>query len=643
MNATAPGDRLRPLDFAVACLAAIACVAVFAREPGLGDDINYWARGFRLIQTGSIEIGNGFHDLRWPIWGVCWLLQLVFGHGLVSYYGEPALYLALGTCLVLFLAHHLTGSRRIAWTAGIAFLFQPLLDPAIVRPMPDLSEGFFCAAAFTAWLLSMESQRPARTTLFAALGGLALAMGYANRITGALIVPVISLLTLVVFPRRFHALLLLGAFTILFIGVECAVYHHLLGDWLHSLHANLGARGRKGTESLQLWQLPFRFFDSLWTGNFLKVPYQLLAFLGIALAARSASRATRAAAWWPVLYFFVFSCMLQSASPPRPLVRDGDRFVASLGYPLSIMTALAVTWLARYLHARWPHLVQPALRRPRLAALAAALVLALVSSRDFIQLGFVPPLRAYLASLPAGTRIFTHARLEEIAYLVDARRAATFRWQLVSNMVEPHKDQPAPPPDADQWWFNRKMIWTDRRKDLEREEITEQRPPFDPLIHPSPGWHLARVLTKDGMPDFAFFRIPRPDDSSRVLRADDPALQPLLPAVRPPLVAEPPPSNRRLITQPQTIPEAFRGRRIHVHLRTSANTVEAAWYTITFLREGRTVSTVNLRPYFYPSEASDFFCLEIPAQADAWRLKVSFNRAARRVTIHDWTVTVFEP
>ena len=42
---------------------------------------------------------HSFHDLRWPVWGVCWLLQSIFGPGLLSYYGVPILYLMAGAAV----------------------------------------------------------------------------------------------------------------------------------------------------------------------------------------------------------------------------------------------------------------------------------------------------------------------------------------------------------------------------------------------------------------------------------------------------------------------------------------------------------------------------------------------------------------
>jgi hypothetical protein len=66
-------------------LFGMAVGALFIHEPGFGDDFTYWSFGFDLHERGlKAWYGGSFHDLRWPVWGVCWALQAIFGPGLLS-------------------------------------------------------------------------------------------------------------------------------------------------------------------------------------------------------------------------------------------------------------------------------------------------------------------------------------------------------------------------------------------------------------------------------------------------------------------------------------------------------------------------------------------------------------------------------
>src|SRR5690242_2723323 len=123
-------------------LLAVAVWALFLREPGLGDDFTYWNFAFELHERGLEAWSQySFHNLRWPVWGVSWVLQGIFGPGLFAYYGVPLLYLIAGALLAFTFARMITNSPGAGWTASVAFLFHPLLDTVAYRPMPDLSEA----------------------------------------------------------------------------------------------------------------------------------------------------------------------------------------------------------------------------------------------------------------------------------------------------------------------------------------------------------------------------------------------------------------------------------------------------------------------------------------------------------------------
>ncbi len=227
-------------------LGAFAVGWIYQTPPSLGDDLNYWglAMDLHLGTPGAWSAGS-FHDLRWPVWGLCWLLQFVFGFSALSYYLQPMIYLGAGAVLVHSITREIGGTRSIAVLAGILFLFHPQLDSVVDRPMPDLSEGFWVALAFFGWLKLMRSVSNGSSIAFASLIGLCLAVGQANRITGVFAIPVLVVCTLAFYPRRILWLAAAGVFAIGFVAIEATIYHSLTGDWLHSIHANLGATGSK--------------------------------------------------------------------------------------------------------------------------------------------------------------------------------------------------------------------------------------------------------------------------------------------------------------------------------------------------------------------------------------------------------------
>jgi hypothetical protein len=188
------------------------------------------------------------------------------------------------------LARKLTGTVGACWAGAIIFLFHPLLDTVCHRPMPDLSEGVWGAAVVLCWWRLMHSTRRA------ALVGWMLALGAgiyiveSNRLTGVFIVPVIAILTLLYGRARLAWVLGAGAFAGVLYGVEAAFYHGLFHDWLHNLHANMGGKGKKGTEPIPLWSMPFRFLGAFWNGGLLAPVFALLALLGLPVAWRWRAR-----------------------------------------------------------------------------------------------------------------------------------------------------------------------------------------------------------------------------------------------------------------------------------------------------------------------------------------------------------------
>jgi hypothetical protein len=627
-------------------LAGFVVSWIYQTPPSLGDDINYWGLAFDLHHgvPGAWSAGS-FHDLRWPVWGVCWLLQIPFGFSALSYYLEPMIYLGAGAALVWALAREVGATERTAIVAGVLFLFHPQIDTIVDRPMPDLSEGFWVAVAFLAWLKMVRHRRTTTKILCAAMVGLALAIGQANRITGVFAIPVLLLATVALHPRQILWLALGGLFAASFVGIETVIYHSITGDWLHSLHANLTARGRPGTETIPVWQFPFRFLPALFRGP-LDVLYNIFAVLGIGLVWRNGGPPGRALAIYTVGYLLTYSCALQSFSPPRPLVRDGDRFLGSLAFPLAVLSATALTSVLAFLRAR---LRLPAARRPNIEFLAALGLLVagimLLSTREKRGPNYLHDIAAYLHGVPPGTHVLSHETMRHVAYMADPAAAARIDWKFQKDLLDPSPTTLYLADHADEIWFNRKWIWTGTRKKSETDELESIGTIAPWLRPPLAGWSARRAIPKGDVPDFVFLR--RTANATPLTEtAPDgaPLRTELLPDFPVPhtWTFATPPKGDPVELPPHPLPSWIANRTLFLSTRASSNTTEPVRIGVIFLRRGIIVQQLAFKAYFFEKSSEDFFFVTVPPGADAVQLRLRLSRKTKRITLDSFRLFVDE-
>lgn len=624
-------------------LLALAVVAIgagllFLQEPGFGDDLTYWSFAFDLGERGlAAWQRHSFHDLRWPVWGVCFLLQKICGIGLASYYGEPLLYLAGGAALAFAFGKKLTGSAAVAWACGIAFLYHPLLDSVSYRPMPDLSEGVLGAAILLAWWALMNARTTGIALLSAAAMGAGIFVIEANRVTGVFIVPVVVLCTLLFFPRRFGWVVVGGIVAAVLYAGECFFYHRLFGDWLHDVTANLGNKGAKGTEFPNAWTMPFRFFDTLWKGNPLAPPFCILAALGSVAAWRRHGVPGRIVVVWFASLYLLISCAPQSIHPWRPLVRDADRFLCALVVPISVLAVLGLWWIGEMLatHARTKALAGRAAALaggrfgPAAVGTLAIVLLSVVTTRDRFDMGFVPAMRRYLDALPAGTRVFSHKAMREIVFLVDSAAARRFTWTAPNEIMNRSEQLEAQAAGCTEFWYARKLVWLNTRKALEKKSIDTQ-PPLGSYFHtPEREWVLTRVFAKGDNPDLIFYRRRQPGSPpALVLGPDAPEWQGLIPKF-PARLAH----TDGTIQQEWRIPASLKGRLARFEFTAASPHVEALTIRLRPLAsDGRKQLTEYLlKPYLYAGGGKEFFALPIPADADACRVQFKIGKGGKEV------------
>jgi hypothetical protein len=623
----------------VACLALLVGL-LFLQEPGFGDDLTYWKQAFDTHEQGlrSIERGS-FHDLRWPVWGVCWAIQAVAGFGLESFYGEPLFYLALGALLAFALGQKLLGSPAAGWAGAVAFLFQPLLDSVCFRPMPDLSEGVLGAAILASWWALMRTLLGARAVLWTVVTGVLVYVAQANRVTGAFIALVLIVNTLVLFRARFFWLVAAGLVALVCYAGEAWFYHGRFGDWLHAIHANMGNAENKGTEPIPLWYLPFRFFDTLWKGNPLAPVYCVLAVFGLASCWRKLGELGRVIALWFVVLFLCYSCAPQPVWPIRPLIRDADRFLAGLAVPISLLAVAGLWWLGRALRPWRPAWTE---RVPRpVFAVAAVALLALGTSRERFSLGFVPEFSAYMRALPEGTKVFTHESMRAIAFLCDENAARRLLFNAPNRILLRTPELEAQAAECAEFWYARKLVWLSTRKQLERRALAEMPPLGSYFDTPERDWTLVRLLAKGDTPDLIFYRRRTPADAvPRVLMPEAPEWRDLLPTL--------PVEWVRGKSDPQAVvrfrlPESLRGKLVRLELVAASEPVEAVTLRLKFKHEGSEVAEYLLKPYLHPRGSKEFFVFPIPASADHCDATLKFTAKAATVHFTALRLVVEEP
>ncbi|MGB8170108.1 MAG: hypothetical protein WCF18_21570 [Chthoniobacteraceae bacterium] len=618
---------------------ALVVGVLFIREPGFGDELTYWSLAFGLHETGGAAWSvHSFHDLRWPVWGVSWLWQSVFGPGLASFYCTPLLYLAAAATLVFSFGRVVLRSLSAAWVGGIALLFLPLLDPVISRAMPDLSESTFGACALLAWWAMMKSAPPRRAALFGLLSGVSIGLAFANRLTGIFIAPVLAVATLLFFPRRWKWLFLPAAVAALFFVAEGATYYAICGDWLHSIHANLGGRGATDTQVLPVWQLPVRYLGGFFRANRLAPIYAVLAVGGLWTAWRKWGTGGRLIVVWFCVLYLEYSCAVQSIHPVRPLIGSTVRYLAALAIPMSLLVGLGALEAGRLLAGiKW----EPA-RRLRswlarhsvLAGAGAVVMLALYTSRPFFDLGFAVEQRRRMATLPDATKIFTHPSMRDVAFLVDPADARRFTWVAPKAILERTPELEAQAAGCDEVWYLRKQLWMTRRKAMERNGSNEQPPLGTYFDTPERDWLLADVLAKGSDSDLVFYRRrPAGSPAPHILTADSPEFRGIFPALPAEWSSQ---HDRKSITTKWNVPPALRGKLLALEFRAASPTVEPLIAKLQFMAGRRRSTDLLLKPILYAGGGKEFFAVPIPADAETCTVELHFPAKTKHVQLADF-------
>lgn len=656
---------------------AIAAAVLSLEEPQFGDDLSYWSYGFNVHESGlSAWTKDGFHQLRWPVWGMCWLAQGVFGFGLASYYFTPLLVLALGALCAFGVGWAIFRKLPHAWGCAILFVFHPLIDANLTRPYPDIGEGVLGAFAIFAWWALMHAETKGRMVLASVLCGASLFLVEENRLTGVFFIPLLLCLTLLFFrTKTLRVLLPLAVFAVL-LGGQMAFYHAKFGDALHFIHANSTAKGRSGTEAVEaLWNVPFRFLGTLHKGSDLMSFYAVFGALGFWFGWRRHGVMGRVVVAWFVLLYLAYACAPQQLWPFRPMLRVADRFLSSLAIPYSILAAMGLAgtlgWLCALVRKpqspleesaeaspfrlsiqRWALAVRsrPVLATGGLLTLLAVAAHEPIGNRKLFTLGYVPEFRAYMRNLPPDSVVFTHRPMYVLTHLVDTETASRIQWMAQEKWITaPKPELEAKVKNATEFWYIRKLALMRFAKGIitedENKKLTEQPPLASWFKEPEKDWQVTAVMARSDTPDIVLHRrrtasSPKP----LIYTSDSPELKTLLPAFPIEWRLQKDKPGRDFHEEPfemdWPLPTELRGKLVRIEMQGASENRDALGIQISFGTGKKFDEPYTLKPYLFKNGGIEFANLPIPAGADRCKVRIRLAKNLKWVRVNSFRMIV---
>ena len=639
-------------------LAAFGATLLSVREPQFGDDFKYWTYGYNVHEQGLAGwTDDGFHQLRWPIWGLLWLAQSLFGYGPASYYFQPFLMIMLGSVCAFTLGRILFQRPSLAWCCAVLFMFHPIFDVNLTRPYPDVAEGVLGTCAVFAWWRLMEAETRGRIVVSSLLCGVFLFLAEENRLTGVFFVPLIGCLTLLFFRHRFLRVFLpIAVFGVLLCG-QMAFYHWKFGEWNHFIAANSRAKGRRGTEAVKnLFGVPFRFLGALYKGNPLLACNAVFGLVGCWFAWRRFGRPGRIVLAWFVLLYLAYACAPQKLWPFRPMLRNADRFLSALVVPY---TALAIMGLVGVLGlpAKWPRTraaVAFLQRRSALACFLGALVviglsLAPVGDRPFFNLGYIPKFSAYMRALPEHTTVFTHREGMLLARLVDNEAAQRLQWLADDKWITEADKVDATVLErvkkASEFWYVRKLVMMRFAKGIDTEDEDAKiysQPKLAPWFDaPEKDWKLMQVLVNSDNPDTVLYTRRMPQmPAATIYTVESPELKGLLPRLPFSWKQGDTDFRKTPIEFDWPLPPHLRGRKVRVEMEGKSDKREPLTVRVSFGKNKKFDPDLALKFYFFRDGGKDFLCVPVPADADTMHVRVRFSEHMERVTVSAFRMIV---
>ena len=347
--------------------------------------------------------------------------------------------------------------------------------------------------------------------------------------------------------------------------------------------------------------------------------------------------------WFGMLYL-EDSCAIQSLHPVRPLLGATFRYLGALALPMSALVAVGLVEVWRWLGRNVPAM-QAAnaklVRHPLLMGCSAVAVLALYSSRPLFDLGFTTELARYMGGLPAGTKIFTHRAMRDVAHLVNAPAARRLIWIAPKTILSRSDALEREATTCDEFWYIRKPLWVRERKSVEQHQ-PEQQPPLGSYLEtPERDWRLAAIIIRNLEPELVLYRRREPGSPpSQAFSEDSPEFRELIPRL--PLSWNSRQDERKIVRK-WRVPPGFRGKLVRLEFELASPTIEPLNVTLEFTAGSRSRAEYLLKPILYASGGKEFFPLAIPSDADECVIDVRFTGSAKAVDVTGFRAVLDDP
>jgi hypothetical protein len=280
------------------------------------------------------------------------------------------------------------------------------------------------------------------------------------------------------------------------------------------------------------------------------------------------------------------------------------------------------------------------MRRPALVGLVALILLVLITTRSRFDLGFVHEFRAYMATVPDGTRIFSHKSMREITHLVDSAAARRFDWYAPNAILHSQPEIEAEALKCAEFWYARKLVWLNTRKQLERKQIAVPQPLATYFEAPERDWRMSQLLAKGDTPDLIFYRR-RTAETPAPLILEAPAAE-WEAVTRLPASWTERDHDRTQVTT-LDVPEKLRGKLARFEMIAASEHVEALTVRLRYTTGKTLHAEYLLKPYLHPQPTKEFFAMQIPVNAEQCEVQMKFSRSAERVDFTSFRAIVEDP
>ncbi len=653
-------------------VAGYVLAQAFARAPMMGDDIDYYGFALhRCYPRAEFPPSQGFHFLRWTVWGPIWAYMQCVDPGFGAFVFVPFACLAAICAMVYLLGRELFGEAG-ALGASLIVFFHPLMDDLMLRPMPDIVEAALATVALLVFWRRQFGRSGGGGGWIGVVGpgmavGVLAFLSWVNRPTGIIWFIAAVVLSLLL-ARRLLPLfpVAIATFAVCF-AIEGWIYAGLFDNFWHSWSANLEATDRKGTGPVALWWLPLRYLSVIASGGALKSILLAFSVLGGVLIWRGRGPTGRFIIGWCVLLYLGVSCGLQSVAPVKPLVRVGERFIGGLAVPLALLAMAGVSGGWRLATARWPGLSG----RAGWAIGLGAMSLVLLSSRSWRDLQFMPEMKSWLKSRPPGSVVAADGDAYEAAHVASPRTARRLRWEIVNRGDLLGSPRLPGVREADHLLVCRPRLMVTLRKHLESRKLAEEIVLPRELLGPEFGWDVIGVAFQPvelddeaemlaaprgaRAPDFLWLRR-APDDRRRAAAS----ISPLIRSSRweayddeigrlsvddagALVFHREGRGQARFIGAVHPVAPGHRGRAVQFRADISSGAAEPFEVAVAFFdARGRHLDTQLLRTYGAPWGLWDFNAIEVPRDAATFRVLVAARSACPGFSVDNVLMHVAE-